>query len=1240
MKHFAQDDPEKQQMASSAATGHGAPTAATDLIKLLLKLELEQSDAVAACLEASHSGLTEAWRYSVPPAGSRAPVRLILSDAQSAIPMLSGMASSGRRCALFNSHPRLRWPQDPPPAFAPFLLYDFRSGHTIRPPLPAAFILIAKTAQQAYDLSLIGRRLAEESLLPGILHVEIQGNRGRIQELDTETRRAFTGLASDRIETSTKRQRQVFGESRRRVPVNAALEDQALHRAMLAEVPNLFQRCAEAYAEITGRVYKALGREGATDAPVVFLALGPVAETLRRAVPHKQATILHLTLLHPFPGAAVASALAGKPVCCVLTPAEQAEDDILRPAVLDCLEKALANGRTAADKQSALPYPGFPKIVSVTDLPRLSTAYLAGQPVDPIRVNSWLGQVRQDETSGVTVDLQRRIAPNRRVTDLDSVSHNHRQTAAPPSRTDRAPGEVDPEKLFKQQLRFCLHGERHELPPGVPGPVELQPVLFKPYSDLRRRRYDYPLCLQNDPNQPVQPLRQLFDRLIEEWVGEGDEGELRKRYLLELETQIKHVLHTQGAHSLTKARELAIEQLRKKQAGSEARDEKRAALRQDAYSRVATALPGDALVIDCLPQTAPVLAQHLCRIEWQERSKAFAQEVDEVIIRLREVLLADFAKSPAAHAPDYLEAAIGEAYATELDLGEFSHLLEEAPVGVTLEEKRKQRMEQVLATIEAVRAKLWPHNRGESSSPSDQIEPPPFFCRADSPDEIAYQYGRITGFFAELVDFFRALRIARLELENKYRESRHDTFFAGFGLQSLRADEFALIPPPVLFIAPEAVNERTATEVIELLAAGVPIKVIAAIDEIPAINLLEPDGLSPAPRPHKLAEMALAQSNVFVLQASLSQAGWLAEQVKRGFRHAGPAVFSIFTGSTGGGSSLPPYLQAAACLESRLFPAMVFDPAAGENWAAWFDLSGNPQVEWDWPVETVDDAAFLDEHEALPVALTPADVLATDHRYAKHFLVLPQEAWHEGMQPVDEAIDQMGETLQAIPYIPMVDGEGTPWRVVVSWALLQTVASVRRNWRRLQELAGINNSHVLAALAEEKQQFEIAKQQEVAEIEARYQKALDQQIGTLAQDIVSRIATGLLNQTQAGPTAVAPPVPAPQPIPQQAAPEENAGAAEAEAPEEETEEEIVTLDEPYIETARCTSCNECINRNPQMFAYNEEKQAYIRDARAGTYRELVEAAELCPVHIIHPGKPLNPDEPNLDELLKRAAPYL
>jgi len=92
-----------------------------------------------------------------------------------------------------------------------------------------------------------------------------------------------------------------------------------------------------------------------------------------------------------------------------------------------------------------------------------------------------------------------------------------------------------------------------------------------------------------------------------------------------------------------------------------------------------------------------------------------------------------------------------------------------------------------------------------------------------------------------------------------------------------------------------------------------------------------------------------------------------------------------------------------------------------------------------------------------------------------------------------------------------------------------------------------------------------------------------------------------------------------------------------EAAEPDDDDDLIM--EPYIETARCTSCDECININKKMFAYNDNKQAYIKDSKAGTFAEIVQAAEKCTAEIIHPGTPLNPKEKNLEKWIERAKPF-
>jgi ferredoxin len=126
-----------------------------------------------------------------------------------------------------------------------------------------------------------------------------------------------------------------------------------------------------------------------------------------------------------------------------------------------------------------------------------------------------------------------------------------------------------------------------------------------------------------------------------------------------------------------------------------------------------------------------------------------------------------------------------------------------------------------------------------------------------------------------------------------------------------------------------------------------------------------------------------------------------------------------------------------------------------------------------------------------------------------------------------------------------------------------------------------------------------------------------------------QLARGPAPQARTQPEVVEAPAAAPAVAPA-AVPASPAPAADAKA----------SPDEAYIETPRCTTCNECTQINPRMFAYDANKQAHIADVTAGTYRQLVEAAESCQVSIIHPGKPRDPGEAGLEELLERAAPFL
>jgi ferredoxin len=354
-------------------------------------------------------------------------------------------------------------------------------------------------------------------------------------------------------------------------------------------------------------------------------------------------------------------------------------------------------------------------------------------------------------------------------------------------------------------------------------------------------------------------------------------------------------------------------------------------------------------------------------------------------------------------------------------------------------------------------------------------------------------------------------------------------------------------------------------------------------------------------RSRQIANMAIGLNEVYVLQSSSSNLFQFRERMLRGLTYRGPALFSVFSGASAKASDLPPYLMAAAAMESRAFPAFTYDPSAGPNWASRFYLEANSQVDLDWPIQGF---AYEDEeHQRVSedLAFTLVDFVAGDRRYARHLARVPREKWNGSMIPVDESLTRERKGLpDKVPSLLMVDANNVLQKVIVDERLIREARRCREMWHSLQELGGVHNSHAEKLLARERKAWEERMQQE-AETHA-----------TVA------------------------PAAAPAALPTATT---AAASAAASAPVVEQEPER-SPDEAYIETTRCSTCNECTTINNKMFTYDGNKQAYIADINAGTYAQLVEAAESCQVSIIHPGKPRNPKEPGLEELLKRAEPFL
>ena len=345
---------------------------------------------------------------------------------------------------------------------------------------------------------------------------------------------------------------------------------------------------------------------------------------------------------------------------------------------------------------------------------------------------------------------------------------------------------------------------------------------------------------------------------------------------------------------------------------------------------------------------------------------------------------------------------------------------------------------------------------------------------------------------------------------------------------------------------------------------------------------------------------------------------------------------------------------ARLALESRAVPNLVFDPDRGSTFSECLDLEGNPSPEDRWASRELVYIDEENEQQKMTLPLTIADWALGEERFRAHFRVPLED---EELLPFHEYLDlDAEERSDATPFIYTVDSERRLGKLCVSDELVELAEERLRFWAQLKELAGVQVSdHMREAVGENlTRQLE----QNLAALKTEYEEKIARLSTQYPVLVARKIAEGLLKangnetvsqllekaQSWKGPAFKAPAgmdfgaAPAAE-VEAPEAPVSEAAPAEAPAAAAAAEEDEEFSSEPWIETIRCTSCDECTTLNDKMFAYNEEGQAYIADASAGTFRQLVEAAEKCAPAIIHPGDPLNPDEKGLDKLIKRAEPF-
>jgi pyruvate-ferredoxin/flavodoxin oxidoreductase len=549
--------------------------------------------------------------------------------------------------------------------------------------------------------------------------------------------------------------------------------------------------------------------------------------------------------------------------------------------------------------------------------------------------------------------------------------------------------------------------------------------------------------------------------------------------------------------------------------------------------------------------------------------------------------------------------------------------------------------------------------------------------------------GIFEGHVRKMGDAFIALRRAEKLLDGSYDEAKDEAFFTAFDWRQFTDEEFLLVPPILAIGGDGAMLDIGFQNLSRLLASGKPIRVMMLDTQVYSNTGGQAStgtftGQSADMSPHgkaipgkseerkELAYIAIAHRGAFVHQSSQASASHMIEGVIKGLNSRRPAVFSIYTPCPVEHGLPDEWAPTAArlALESRAFPFVTYDPDGGDTLADCISLDGNPSVDEPWPLYELKYMDADGAEQTMELPMTTADWAATETRFSKQFKVIPEDQWNEDMVPFHEFLELDGdERAGKVPFIHTLGKDKRLQRMRASKEIVKLAEERLLYWNQLRELAGLRVPEWVrdGIGAEIEEEFE----KKVAQARKEFEAKLEELKVTYPRIIARRLAEGLVRSGNAGKTVAellktaeatpglqpigadvggltvgAPPAPTAGAAPAAALSDDGGGVAVAAPPETEVaapaaepeEEEELGL-EPYIETARCTTCDECTRINNRMFKYNDKKQAYIADAKAGTFAELVRSAEKCPVAIIHPGTPLNKKEKDLEKWMKRAEPF-
>jgi pyruvate-ferredoxin/flavodoxin oxidoreductase len=341
-------------------------------------------------------------------------------------------------------------------------------------------------------------------------------------------------------------------------------------------------------------------------------------------------------------------------------------------------------------------------------------------------------------------------------------------------------------------------------------------------------------------------------------------------------------------------------------------------------------------------------------------------------------------------------------------------------------------------------------------------------------DTPAVAKGLFEGLSAGAVEDFRALRIARLDLEDHYDPETHDKFFKYFHWSQFSEEELALMPAVISMGGDGATYDIGFGALSRLLITDTPVKVVvlntgcysntggqASTASFTAQDSdLSRFGIAHIGKQEDRKEMGLIAAfhpNVLVVQTTAALQGHFMKYLMEFLNYnASSALLDVYTPcmSEQGIADDAANRRARLAVTSRMSPVFVHDPRRGDTLAERFVLDGNPDIGKDWTMTTLSYIDAERKTQLMELPLTPADFALQEGRFKKHFHMLNGEG---EPVPVHEYVelsleDRYGKT----PFVWSVDEDKRLIRLAVSPAIIDLVEERRRNWRMLEYLSGLH----------------------------------------------------------------------------------------------------------------------------------------------------------------------------------------